>query len=124
MLSTQPSFCWRPIDDSHVGELVKTCINLLLPRMEVAEHTGSIHRIVARLAMKLDGAGDVPMVLLLSPIVRTTTSLTILSPGNVASIATLAGHLLDVLLDFLQKGADIKGLTKGGFANRRSRVAF
>jgi hypothetical protein len=45
---------------SHIVELVESCINLLLPRLEVVQHTGRIHRIVARLAMDLDGAGDVP----------------------------------------------------------------
>jgi hypothetical protein len=43
----------------HVVELVDSCINLLLPRLEVVQHTGRIHRIVTRLAMDLDGAGDV-----------------------------------------------------------------
>jgi hypothetical protein len=43
----------------HVVELVESCINLLLPRLEVVQHTGRIHRIVTRLAMDLDGAGDV-----------------------------------------------------------------
>jgi hypothetical protein len=42
----------------HVVELVESCINLLLPRLEVAQHTGSIHRIATRLARKLNGARD------------------------------------------------------------------
>jgi hypothetical protein len=71
-------------------ELVESCINLLLPRLEVVQHTGRIHRIVTRLAMDLDGAGDVATVLLMSRIVRTTTSLSTLSPGNALWIATLA----------------------------------
>jgi type III secretory pathway component EscV len=49
MSSTQPSFCWRPII-GHIMKLVESCFNLLLPRMEVTQHTGNIHCIVMRLA--------------------------------------------------------------------------
>jgi hypothetical protein len=83
-------------------ELVKTCINLLLPQLEVVQHTGRIHRIVTRLAMDLDDAGDVPHGLVDVPdcahyhaVIECT-----LSPGNAFWIATLTIFLMSCTTPF------------------------
>jgi hypothetical protein len=93
---------------SHVVELVESSINLLLPQLEVAQHTGSIHRIVTRLAMKLDGAGDVPHRLVDIPNCAHYHVIEYFVSGQCVLDCDF-GHLLDVLLNTLRKGADIEG---------------
>jgi hypothetical protein len=72
-------------------ELVESCINLLLPRLEVVQHIGRIQRIVTCLAINLDGAGDVVHGLVdVLDCVHYYVKLSTLSPGNAFWIATLA----------------------------------
>jgi hypothetical protein len=108
---------------SHVVELVESCINLLLPRLEVVQHAGRIHRIVTRLAMDLDGAGDVSHGLVHVPDCAHYHVIEYFVPGQ-RVLDCHFGHLLDVLLHPLRKVADVEGLAEGRFAHGRSRVAF
>jgi hypothetical protein len=71
-------------------KLVESCINLLLPQLKVAQHTGSMHRIVTRLAMKLDGAGDIPHGLVDVPNCAHYHVVEYFIPGNASWIAILA----------------------------------
>jgi hypothetical protein len=74
-------------------------VNLLQPRLEVAQHTGSIHCIVTRLAMKLDGAGDVPHGLVDVPNCAHYHVVEYFVPGNVSPIATLAIFLMSCSIE-------------------------
>jgi hypothetical protein len=95
----------------------------LLPRLEVVQHTGPIHRIVMRLAMDLDDAEDVAHNLVDVPDCAHYHGIEHFVPGQCVLDCGF-GHLLDFLLNPLCKGADVEGLAEGRFAHGRSRVAF
>jgi hypothetical protein len=81
-------------------ELVELCINLLLPRLEVVQHTGSKHRIVTRLAMDLDGAEDVPHGLADVPNCAHYHVIEYFVPEQCVWIATLAIFLMSFSTPF------------------------